>query len=65
MLGSPLSVFLALRGIRPIGKGSQDHILPRALCSRLYNIYHPSDPVVMYILMHCYMNLVSSNSGVA
>ncbi|KAJ8308504.1 hypothetical protein KUTeg_013378 [Tegillarca granosa] len=27
-LGSPLAVFLALRGIRPKGKGTIDHILP-------------------------------------
>ncbi|XP_041353562.1 phospholipase DDHD1-like [Gigantopelta aegis] len=44
-LGSPLAVFLALRGIRPQGKGSIDHILPTNTCKRLFNIFHPSDPV--------------------
>ncbi|GFN82833.1 phospholipase ddhd1 [Plakobranchus ocellatus] len=44
-LGSPLSVFLALRGIRPQGSGSQEHIVPSSLCKRLFNIFHPSDPV--------------------
>ena len=45
-LGSPLPVFLALRGVRPAGTGKQDHVLPKHLCKRLYNIFHPSDPVV-------------------
>ncbi|XP_069116224.1 phospholipase DDHD1-like isoform X1 [Argopecten irradians] len=44
-LGSPLAVFLALRGVRPKGKGTLDHILPSSACKRLYNIYHPYDPV--------------------
>ncbi|XP_066480506.1 phospholipase DDHD1 [Tiliqua scincoides] len=44
-MGSPLAVFLALRGIRPGNSGSQDHILPRSLCNRLLNIFHPTDPV--------------------
>ncbi|NXA71291.1 DDHD1 Phospholipase, partial [Thryothorus ludovicianus] len=44
-MGSPLAVFLALRGIRPGSSGSQDHILPRAICNRLLNIFHPTDPV--------------------
>ena len=45
-LGSPLAVFLALRGIRPQGTGSTEHFLPAGTCKRLFNIYHPSDPVV-------------------
>jgi phospholipase DDHD1 len=45
-LGSPLAVFLALRGFRPQGKGTLDHIMPPSLCKRLFNIYHPYDPVV-------------------
>lgn len=45
-MGSPLAVFLALRGIRPGNSGSQDHILPRTICNRLLNIFHPTDPVV-------------------
>lgn len=45
-LGSPLGVFLTLRGIRPKPNGLMDHLLPKALCKRFYNIYHPSDPVV-------------------
>lgn len=44
-LGSPLGVFLALRGIRPQGKGSLDHIIPDGACKRLFNVYHPADPV--------------------
>lgn len=44
-LGSPLGVFLALRGVRPQGKGTIDHILPKGSCKRLFNIYHPADPV--------------------
>ncbi|KAL8565172.1 hypothetical protein ACOMHN_003959 [Nucella lapillus] len=44
-LGSPLAVFLALRGIRPQGTGSPEHFLPSGTCRRLFNIYHPSDPV--------------------
>ncbi|XP_035827763.1 phospholipase DDHD1 [Aplysia californica] len=44
-IGSPLAVFLALRGIRPQGLGTQDHILSTTLCKRLFNIFHPSDPV--------------------
>jgi hypothetical protein len=45
-LGSPLAVFLALRGIRPQGTGTTQHFLPPGACKRLFNIYHPADPVV-------------------
>uniref|UniRef100_A0A667ZFP6 DDHD domain containing 1b n=1 Tax=Myripristis murdjan TaxID=586833 RepID=A0A667ZFP6_9TELE len=44
-MGSPLAVFLALRGIRPGNNGAQDHILPKSICQRLFNIFHPTDPV--------------------
>ncbi|KAG9481464.1 hypothetical protein GDO78_010604 [Eleutherodactylus coqui] len=44
-MGSPLAVFLALRGIRPGNRGTQEHILPRAICNRLFNVFHPADPV--------------------
>ncbi|KAJ8290252.1 hypothetical protein GJAV_G00010520 [Gymnothorax javanicus] len=44
-MGSPLAVFLALRGIRPGNSGYQDHILPKSICQRLFNIFHPTDPV--------------------
>ncbi|XP_023698937.2 phospholipase DDHD1b [Paramormyrops kingsleyae] len=44
-MGSPLAVFLALRGIRPGNSGTQDHILPKSICQRLFNIFHPTDPV--------------------
>ncbi|XP_053553571.1 phospholipase DDHD1 isoform X2 [Bombina bombina] len=44
-MGSPLAVFLALRGIRPENSGSQDHILPKDICNRLFNMFHPTDPV--------------------
>uniref|UniRef100_A0A8C1WWG9 DDHD domain containing 1a n=1 Tax=Cyprinus carpio TaxID=7962 RepID=A0A8C1WWG9_CYPCA len=45
-MGSPLAVFLALRGIRPGNTGDQDHIMPKSICRRLFNIFHPTDPVV-------------------
>ncbi|XP_076874222.1 phospholipase DDHD1b isoform X2 [Brachyhypopomus gauderio] len=44
-MGSPLAVFLALRGVRPGTMGTQDHILPRSICQRLFNLFHPTDPV--------------------
>ncbi|KAA0711495.1 Phospholipase DDHD1 [Triplophysa tibetana] len=44
-MGSPLAVFLALRGIRPGNTGKQDHIMPKSICPRLFNIFHPTDPV--------------------
>lgn len=44
-LGSPLAVFLAMRGFHPIGTGNHEHILPRHLCKHVYNIFHPSDPI--------------------
>ncbi|XP_023279520.1 phospholipase DDHD1-like isoform X1 [Seriola lalandi dorsalis] len=44
-MGSPLAVFLALRGIRPGNNSVQDHILPTTICKRLFNIFHPTDPV--------------------
>uniref|UniRef100_A0A8C7D0E8 DDHD domain containing 1 n=1 Tax=Oncorhynchus kisutch TaxID=8019 RepID=A0A8C7D0E8_ONCKI len=44
-MGSPLVVFLTLRGIRPGNSGEQDHILPRCICQRLFNVFHPTDPV--------------------
>ncbi|CAN9502349.1 unnamed protein product [Ophioblennius macclurei] len=44
-MGSPLAVFLALRGIRPGTSCHQDHILPSSICSRLFNVFHPTDPV--------------------
>ena len=46
LFGSPLAVFLALRGVRPAGVGTQDHILPKHICKRLFNIFHPCDPIV-------------------
>ncbi|XP_037098409.1 phospholipase DDHD1 isoform X2 [Syngnathus acus] len=44
-MGSPLAVFLALRGTRPGTSCHQDHILPTSICSRLFNVFHPTDPV--------------------
>nr|XP_033808833.1 phospholipase DDHD1 isoform X2 [Geotrypetes seraphini] len=44
-MGSPLAVFLALRGIHPGHSGSQDHILPKVICKRFFNLFHPTDPV--------------------
>lgn len=41
-LGSPLAVFLALR----VPRGHHgNHLFPPSLCSRLYNMFHPSDPI--------------------
>ncbi|CAC5358178.1 DDHD1 [Mytilus coruscus] len=48
-VGSPLAVFLALRGVRPTPKGTIDHILPQSVCKRLFNLYHPYDPVAYRI----------------
>ncbi|KAM6973399.1 phospholipase DDHD1 isoform 2-T2 [Aplochiton taeniatus] len=44
-MGSPLAVFLALRGIRPGTSVLQDHIMPTSICRRLFNVFHPTDPV--------------------
>ncbi|XP_031843425.1 phospholipase DDHD1 isoform X2 [Nomia melanderi] len=41
-LGSPLSVFLALRTRSPSNKTD---VMPQGLCKRFYNIFHWSDPV--------------------
>ncbi|XP_071637489.1 phospholipase DDHD1 isoform X2 [Temnothorax longispinosus] len=41
-LGSPLSVFLALRTRTP---SNRLDVMPQSLCKRFYNIFHWSDPV--------------------
>lgn len=41
-LGSPLSVFLALR---TPSLSSKTDVMPQDLCKRFYNIFHWSDPV--------------------
>lgn len=41
-LGSPLSVFLALRTRAP---SNRLDLMPEHLCKRFYNIFHWSDPV--------------------
>ncbi|KAF7661852.1 hypothetical protein LDENG_00251720 [Lucifuga dentata] len=60
-MGSPLAVFLALRGICPGTSCHQDHILPTSICNRLFNVFHPTDPVAYrlepLILKH-YNNIV-------
>lgn len=43
-VGSPLAAFLALRGIRP-QDDVEDNVLPKSVCKRVMNIYHPADPV--------------------
>lgn len=43
-IGSPLGVFLIMRGIRPRDDVEQ-HILPASVCKRTFNIYDPADPV--------------------
>ncbi|KAI3387005.1 hypothetical protein SNEBB_004811 [Seison nebaliae] len=45
-IGSPLAVFLSLRGVRPGNDITQNHILPKSVCGRMFNIYHSSDPIV-------------------
>ncbi|KAM7535540.1 hypothetical protein Aperf_G00000103764 [Anoplocephala perfoliata] len=44
-MGSPLAVYLALRGVRPGQTGAPDAIMPCSKCSHIYNIFHPADPV--------------------
>ncbi|XP_022095658.1 phospholipase DDHD1-like [Acanthaster planci] len=44
-VGSPLAVFLIMRGFRAQGNGSVSHIIPKSICKRIFNIYHPADPV--------------------
>lgn len=46
-LGSPLAVFLALRGVPFHGRDSsgQPNLIPPERCKRLLNIYHPADPI--------------------
>ncbi|KAK6633658.1 hypothetical protein RUM44_004265 [Polyplax serrata] len=48
-LGSPLSVFLALRWKDSQIPGKMGVILPQRLCHRLYNVFHPTDPVAYRI----------------
>lgn len=45
-VGSPLAVFLSLRGYHPgFGQGSQEDIISSKVCHRIFNIFHPADPV--------------------
>lgn len=44
-LGSPLSVFLALRWREPHDPTLRSQILPQHLCRRIYNVFYSSDPV--------------------
>lgn len=37
--------------MRPQGRGSMDHLLPKRVCQRLFNIYYPSDPVVSFLFI--------------
>eukprot|EP00794_Sanderia_malayensis_P017824 gene17824-19605_t len=43
-IGSPLGVFLVLKGIRP-REDLEQHILPYSVCSNYFNIYDPADPI--------------------
>ncbi|VDN16585.1 unnamed protein product [Dibothriocephalus latus] len=45
-VGSPLPVYLALRGVRPDSSSSPDKVMPRYLCRHIFNVFHPSDPAV-------------------
>ncbi|XP_076812132.1 phospholipase DDHD1-like [Clavelina lepadiformis] len=45
-IGSPLGVFLCLRGYRPEnGSGAHNDIIPVSSCRRIFNVFHPADPV--------------------
>jgi phospholipase DDHD1 len=47
-IGSPLSLFLGMRGAGSDSKVTGEtnpFSLPNAICKRMFNIYHPSDPV--------------------
>ncbi|KAL5108854.1 Phospholipase DDHD1 [Taenia crassiceps] len=44
-MGSPLAVYLTLRGVHPGQTSVPDAIMPRSKCSYIYNIFHPADPV--------------------
>uniref|UniRef100_A0A5K3F392 DDHD domain-containing protein n=2 Tax=Mesocestoides corti TaxID=53468 RepID=A0A5K3F392_MESCO len=44
-MGSPLAVYLTLRGIRPGQTGCPDAVMPRSKCPHIYNVFHPADPV--------------------
>nr|CDS33766.2 phospholipase DDHD1 [Hymenolepis microstoma] len=44
-MGSPLAVYLTLRGVRPGQTGAPDAIMSRSKCPHIYNIFHPADPV--------------------
>lgn len=43
-IGSPLGVFLVMRGVRP-RLDMEQHLLPTSVCKRTHNIYDPSDPI--------------------
>ena len=49
-VGSPLAVFLVMRGFRAQGTGSISQIIPKSICKQIFNIYHPADPVVSQIV---------------
>lgn len=43
-IGSPLGVFLVMRGVRP-RQDLEQHLLPTSVCKRTLNIYDPADPI--------------------
>ena len=48
-VGSPLGLFIMMREqARSLMKGHQSasSFLPSSVCQRIYNLHHPSDPVV-------------------
>ena len=57
-VGSPLGVFLTLRGIKPGDDDVEDHVLPRSVCKKMFNIYHPADPVVSGLIDYLCVVLV-------
>ncbi|EUB55450.1 Phospholipase DDHD1 [Echinococcus granulosus] len=59
-MGSPLAVYLTLRGVQPGQTGATDTIMPRSKCSYIYNIFHPADPVAYRLeplLLKCYSSV--------
>ena len=50
-VGSPLGIFLMLCEHSPLVKDSKgaDSLLPSAICKRIHNVHHPSDPVVSLV----------------
>ena len=54
-VGSPLGIFIMLKEHESLVKRDfkgADSLLPTALCCRIHNLHHPSDPVVSDITLN-------------